>query len=326
MNKRIFSWLLCAGLVLGMIPGGIVLSASGASTGVETSAPSLQNSISQEGENNMYLELTEDGTGYCPVCRKNVKWTPVRKGTSIGGLPLDTKQHHYYFSDDNMSTDKELEFLTLTEGNAVCLHLNGKTVNMFGNFMVNGGTLNLIGDGYVDFQSKLSDAHNNSVFLSAKRASRVKAINIYGGTYTSSTGKPILVGTGGSYSTRMIVKLYGNAKLDGSVSLDQGQIYLYDAATVKEISATNSVSVRVDENWSGSATVDYFADYTGDFISAYNGRSTGSFTGKLMLADGRQLVGESGKLRIVETDAWKQNNPDAGTSEKTEKTFWQSMK
>ena len=273
-------------------------------------------------KNVIHLELTEDGYGYCPVCGETVHWAPLRNGASIGSLPEmpELNHHHFYFAEDNMTTAAEPYFLELKPGNEVCLHLNGKTVNFLGNFWHGGGTLNLMGDGVVDFQNKASESSDGAVLFYANRTVE-KKINIYGGKYTSSTGKQILQGNGGSYSVNMIIKLGGNTNLDGLVTLNQSQITLQDSATVKRIEATNTVSVRVDGNWQGSATVDYFADYTGDYISEYNGRSTGDFPGKLLLSDGRQMIGENGKLRIV----GQRNESASAQSDGTKKSFWQTI-
>lgn len=130
-------------------------------------------------------------------------------------------------------------------------------------------------------------------------------------------------GNGGNYSTNLTIKLYGKTNLDGLVTLNQGRLHLFDSAKVKRIEGTNSASIRVDKDWDGSATVDYFTEYLGTYVSRYNGCSTGDFPGQLMLADGRQLVGENGKLRIVGTS---QQPPEAPTAaEPTEKSFWQKV-
>jgi len=315
MIKRICSLLLCMGLLLGLFPAGIASQAEG---------------TSMEGEKtlmeDMQLKLEEDGTGYCPVCRKKVKWAALGNGACIGSLPEWTDvehQHHFYFAEDQISTAVGLPFVQLTNGNAVCLHLNGKTVNILGSLQVNGGTLNLMGDGFVDFQGAGAD---NTALLRASSA-KEKKINIYGGTYTSSIGKELLQGHGGNYTINTIVKLYGNTHLDGLVTLNQSQLHMQDAVSVTRIEGTNTASIRVDKNWTGSATVDYFTDYPGPYVSRYNGRSTGAFAGKLMLDDGRQLVGENGMLRIL-GEYQKPTEAPAQTPAQTEapeSSFWQKI-
>ena len=287
MKKRLLAMLLCACMVLGLIPGGAHFANA---TSIDTTP--VQNSTGTEGDEDMpaELKLTEDGWGYCPVCQKEVKWSAMKSGMAIGSLSLMTGvDHHFYFSEDNMTTSNELHFLQMVADNHVCLHLNGKKINMLGSLQITGGTLNLIGDGHVDFQGNGSDMPEAAALLYASSTAE-KKINIYGGQYTTVDGKQILLGNGGSYSTNTVVKLYNNAQLEGIVNLNQSQLYLQDSAKVQLVEASNSASVRVDGNWNGSATVDYFADYLGDYVSQYNGRCTGAFKGMLKLADGRQLV------------------------------------
>ena len=291
MNKHLVSWLFCA---------LILLSCAIPATATSADITPAQNNTSTEGNDGMLakLELTEDQMGFCPICGQTVKWTALGNGKGIGNLSLLKDLHmHYYFAEDSMTTADALQFLQMTEGCKACLHLNGKTIKMLGNLQITGGTLNILGDGTLDYQCTSNAPENAALFYACSTAE--KKINIYGGSYASSTGKQIFSGNGGSYSTNTVVKLYGNTKFDGVVTLNQSQLSLFDSATVQRIEASNSASVRVDGNWAGSATVDYFADYTSTYISDYNGRSGGAFPGKLLLADGRQLVGENGKLRIV---------------------------
>ena len=275
--------------MLGMLPGSLALPVKGAATDI---TDPKEEKVMVETD----LLLEEDGSGYCPVCGKTVKWRPINNGGCIGNLPEMTampQHHHYYFADETMRIGKG--FLQMNAGNRVCLHLNGKKITFTGGITMTGGTLNLMGDGYVDF----TDDAEGAVLLNAS-GNKEKRINIYGGTYTSSVGKKLLNGSGGNYTVNMIVKLFGNTELDGLVTPTQSQFYMQDAVKVKRIEGSNTASIRVDKNWQGSATVDYFTNYQDAYVSAYNGRSTGDFFGTLLLADGRRLVGESGKLRILE--------------------------
>jgi len=314
--KRILLLLLCVSILLGMLPGGAVYAAT------DPTAPT-QDGMSPEGENGMHLELDEKGNGYCPVCRRRVQWQPLSDQACLGTLaqmPIED-YHHYYFAEDHITTAVGLPFLQMKSENTVCLHLNGKTVSMQGCMDVSCGTLNLMGDGFVDFQGAGAD---NTALLKAS-GSQEKKINIYGGTYTSSIGKQLLQGNGGNYTVNMICKLYGNTNLDGLVTLNQSQLHMQDAVKVTRIEGSNTASIRVDKNWTGSATVDYFTEYPGPYVSRYNGRSTGAFTGQLMLSDGRQLVGENGMLRILGT-AQSPEIPEApADTGAEERSFWQSI-
>lgn len=296
MKKRILAILLCAGMALGMLPGSLALSARGESTDAPANT----------------LQLT-DGVGYCQACGKNVRWDALTEGAYLGGYTSEMASflNHYYFAQDNIKTGVIDNFLQLEAGASMCLHLNGMTVNFSSPIVVNGGTLNIMGSGHADFTS----ANEDAAFITAS-SWKEKAVNIYGGTYTSSTGNMLFSGDGKQYTVNMVLKLSGNADFDGLVKLNQSQLHLSDYAKVKRIEGSNSTSLRVDGAWDGSATVNYFTDYIGDYVSQYNGRSTGSFPGKLMLDDGRQLVGESGRLRILGASA---------VTEETKPSFWQSL-
>ena len=301
---------------------GKVPEANGAAAGEFIGGLRLQDGILLKGEdgrlvekNDMDLRLTDDEIGYCPVCHKIVKWQALRNGDCIGKLPEVTDaHHHYYFAEDNMTTAAGKYFLQSYAGNEVCLHLNGKTVAVSGAMQVTAGTLNILGDGYIDFLGNTGIASADTVLVHASNWG-TKAINIYGGVYTSSAGKQILTGSGGNFTVNMIIKLYGNTNLDGIVTLNQSQLYLQDCAKVKYIEGTNTASIRVDGNWCGTATVDYLTQLMGDYVSEYNGRSTGNFIGGLMLADGRRLIGESGKLRIVKAGKLFVNERNQGYCE-----------
>lgn len=298
---------------------GAVPNANGTSTGAFPGGLRLQDGTILKGENGRLIEdngkllrLAEDGRGYCPVCHKMVKWMSVGSGKNIGVLSEEANllHHHYYFAEDNI-TAAGTYFLVSYIGNEICLHLNGKNVIIPGSMRVAGGTLNIMGDGCVDFLGNTATANANYALLDA-RGSTEKAINIYGGTYTASTGKPVLIGSGGHFTVNRIIKLYGNTDLDGLVQLDQSQLHLWDSAKIQRIEGSNTASVRVDKDWSGSATVDYFTEFADDYVNEYNGRSTGDFVGGLMLDDGRRLVGENGKLRIVAPELLRLNAQKEG--------------
>ena len=307
---------LVSGLVNGMVP-----EANGVSTGAFAGGLRLADGTLLQGVNgrlvtadNSVLRLTETERGYCAVCHKMVKWNPIRNGGVItSNLPGEDTNHHYYFADDNMTTEKSL-LLGMSKNNTLCLHLNGKTVTVSGGMEFAKGTLNIMGDGNLDFLGNTTSASSSTALINTDGWGE-RYLNIYGGTFTSSTGKPIVKANGRNFTTNMITKLYGNTNLNGLVILHQSQLHLQGSSKVNRIEASNTGCVRVYENWKGAATVDYFTDLTGDYISQYSGRSFGNFIGGLMLPDGRRLVAESGKLRIVETKELMLNDQKEGYCE-----------
>lgn len=287
---------------------GAVPTANGASTGSFIGGLLMTDGTLLKGEDgklvvNDYkaLLVNEDHRGYCKVCDKMVVWNPLGEGDSVGTHNVDSGSHtHYYFAEDNI-TAKNAEFMNLQDYNTVCLHLNNKTVNIPGRMRVHKTILNIMGDGYVDFIATTTNESYNDTLLYCWGSpyTPAAAINIYGGTFTSSAGKTVLTGYGTYSSVMAKTYLYGNTHIDGVMTLDQAHVYLHDDAIVESIEASNTGSVRVDESWSGVAKVSYLADMFEEYVNIFNGRSTGDFAGGLIM-DGKRLIGESGRLRIVD--------------------------
>ena len=288
---------------------GAMPEANGASTGDFVGGLSMPDGTRLVGKDNklvkettMKLRLTEDGTGYCPVCRALVIWKGVHNGSCIGVLQAATDaKHHYYLADDNMTSAKDKLLVRIVKGNQVCLHLNDKSINVTGAIQIfDGGTLNILGDGHMKFLGNTVSPDANITLIDATSPG-TKALNIYGGTYTVPDDKLVLRGNGGNFTVNMIAMLSGNTKLNGKVVLTQSQLHLKDNVSVQYIEGSNTASIRVAENWRGGAVVKYLADQVDTYVSEYNGRADGAFMGGLMLADGRRLIGENGKFRIVES-------------------------
>ncbi len=284
-----------------------VPQANGASTGAFVGGLVMEDGTILKGENGLLvvhdyntLLINDANRGYCKVCNQVVTWKPIGEGDAPGTHQAAGGTHaHYYIAEDNI-TAKNVEFMYVKENNVVCLHLNGKSIKIPGRMRLMNGTLNVLGDGNVDFiATTATEDHNSCLFYCYGTPYNLSKLNLYGGTYTSSAGKPVLYGYGTHYTVMAVVKLYGNTNLNGLVTIDQCQLYLNDGATIKHIDATNTGSVRVDKNWYGTAKVEYLAKVYEEYINIFNGRSDGDFVGGLVLADGRRLIGESGKLRVV---------------------------
>ena len=316
------SWIgIATATFVSNLENSAIPAKNGVSTGAFSGGLRLADGTLLQGQDgrlvvsdNAVLNLTSDHRGYCAVCHAIVKWNPIKNGGRVGAsLAGENTNYHYYFADDNMKTEQAL-LAGINKDNTLCLHLNGKTATVSGGMEFDKGTLNIMGDGKLDYLGNTASAASSTAFIKSDGWSERK-LNIYGGTFTSSTGKPLLMANGRNFTTNMIVKLYGNTNLDGLVTLNQTQLHLHDWAKVKYVEASNTGSIRVYEDWKGAATVDYFTQLTGEYVSAYMGRSEGSFVGGLMLADGRRLIGENGKLRIVETNELLLNDRKEGYCE-----------
>lgn len=295
--------------------GGAVPEANGASTGSFNGGLVLTDGTILKGEDgklvvNDYAELLLDdyNRGYCLACDKMVAWKPVHNGENIGTLAEGDLHVHYYFADDNM-TAKNAEFLYAKEDNNVCLHLNGKTVKVPGRMRLVKAILNIMGDGNVEYLASTGSEGADSclIYCNGNPYLPGAELNIYGGTFTTNTDKPLIDGYGTYSSVMSKTRLYGNTIIDGIITLDQAHLYLHDNAKVGSIEASNTGSVRVDESWAGTAKVSYLADMFEEYVNIFNGRSTGDYVGGLIM-DGKRLIGESGRLRIVSAQELRLNS------------------
>ncbi|MBR2311022.1 MAG: glycoside hydrolase N-terminal domain-containing protein [Oscillospiraceae bacterium] len=302
------------GLVNGALP-----TANGASTGSFNGGLALTDGTLLKGEDgklvvNDYAELLLDdySRGYCLACDKIVTWKPIHDGENIGILTEGDLHVHYYFADDNI-TAKSTEFLYEKPGNTVCLHLNNKTVKVPGRMRIHRSTLNIMGDGNVEYLAATGNSSYDSHFLYCWGSpySPGAVLRIYGGTFTTASGMPLVAGNGTYSSVMSKTYLYGNTHIDGFMTLDQAHVYLHDNVTVGRIDASNTGSVRVDESWAGTAEVTYLADMYEEYVNIFNGRSTGDYVGGLIM-DGKRLIGESGRLRIVDIMDLRLNSDNLG--------------
>ena len=149
MKKRIYALVLCMSMLLGLLSGGVPLTAQAETTDSPT------------------LQLGEGSTGYCAACGKNARWEPLMEGAYLGGYTpeMSALPNHYYFAQDNMTTGNAEYFLRLEGGTSFCLHLNGKSVTFLSPIEIANGTLSILGDGKVDFASQ-KDAEDTA-FISA---------------------------------------------------------------------------------------------------------------------------------------------------------------
>ena len=252
-----------------------------------------------DGEQSEYrsvLELDSNGYGRCPACKLNVKWEPIYNGKRIGANTYG----HYYLAEDNSNIYSQ--FATIqTDGVALCLHLNGKTLNNAGRIgVLSEGILNIMGAGsligngtYLDG----TDAYTEATLVLRSAGT----INVYGSTVISNaSGKPAMLNLHKSGS----INLY-DAVVIGSVQMTGGNLSLNGSTEVTDaegtltgnISISQTAKLTVKADYTGKASV-VFEGLTTDQIAETNGISEGSYTGILVTADGKTIVGKNGLLVI----------------------------
>ena len=157
-------------------------------------------------------------TNYCEHCDAYVTWTPLYDGDDLSGLTA--QPHHYYLAED-MTSARLLPDLGSTVGSAfvLCLNLNGKTLTN-NNYLYcgRGWTINVMGDG------KIINAHASSPLFYVWTCT----VNLYGGTFTNADGCTgnVVKCDGGS----TVVRMYNDAKVEGTVAAAKGKLYLNGAA------------------------------------------------------------------------------------------------
>lgn len=137
------------------------------------------------------LVFTDGNKAYCPVCQKEVTWTPITqeayetKSPDRSGTGL-----HYYLAEDVTYIGEENEFMIApsTTNYTVCFHLNGHNITATKKrvFFGSSGILNVMGSGTATGGYNLYDNHGATVGINTGGSSGT--INLYSGTYTKGEG------------------------------------------------------------------------------------------------------------------------------------------
>ena len=137
------------------------------------------------------LVFTDGNKAYCPVCEKEVTWTPITqeayetKSPDRSGTGL-----HYYLAEDVTYIGEENEFMIApsTTNYTVCFHLNGHNITATKKrvFFGSSGILNVMGSGTATGGYNLYDNHGATVGINTGGSSGT--INLYSGTYLKGEG------------------------------------------------------------------------------------------------------------------------------------------
>ena len=294
---------------------GMLPEANGISTGSFPGGLLLDSGEILKGENgrlvvndNKKLLLTEDNRGYCQACKAVVTWTPIKAGGRVGVQNGDGATHlHYYFAQDNITCQKAqfMEVYDLT----VCIHLNGMTVDVPGRIYLSESTINLMGDGEMEFTANTGNEKYQDCFI--RMLSRKCAANIYGGTYVTHTDKPMVLMLE-DYQPETPVNLLGDVTIIGKVNVSFGKLKLTASASVSDIEVYPSGRIIVDKDWTGTATAKFRNTVSGPEVAAANGECNGEFIGGLKLTDGRLLKGRNGRLVLADEKELRLNDKSQG--------------
>ena len=244
-------------------------------------------------------------TNYCEHCDAYVPWTPLYDGDDLSGL---TAQPYHYYLAENMTSARLLPDLGSSVGSAfvLCLNLNGKTLTN-NNYLYcgRGWTINVMGDG------KIINAHASSPLFYVWSCT----VNLYGGTFTNADGCTgnVVKMEGGSGTTA--VRLYNDAKVEGTVAAAKGELYLNGAASVTDLRLSGTGLMTVAANWNGEAVLTVadglFAE-DGKTVLAANAVASGDFPGSMTDALGVPYVNVDGALVYSpKTPVWGEFDPKA---------------
>lgn len=294
---------------------GALPEANGVSTGSFPGGLLRESGEILKGENgrlvindNKKLLLTEDNRGYCQACKAVVTWTPIKSGGRVGVKNGDGGTHlHYYFAQDNITCQKAqfMEVYDLT----ICIHLNGMTVDVPGRIYLSESTINLMGDGEMEFTADTGNEKYQDCFI--RMLNRKCTANIYGGTYVTHTDKP-MVKMFEDYQPETPVNLLGDVTIEGKVILDFAKLKLTAGASVSDIEVYPSGRIIVDKDWTGTATAKFRNTVSGPEVAAANGECNGEFIGGLKLTDGRLLKGRNGRLVLADEKELRLNDKSQG--------------
>lgn len=273
---------------------------AGSNTGNNTGNNQTPETPAAPGPNDD-LVLDENDMGICPVCGGDpVQWTPVFQ--NIGEL-TEAGAKHYYLVADELSADNGAFLWARTRGIDVCLHLNNKNIDVHG-FIRTGSDndLNIMGKGSMNF---LADATRYPVLKDALFYIETGNLTIYGGTFTSTAGKPV-VGTPAEGNPQ--IKLTGNATFSlvsstlGSLTIDEDVVI--DELVVGDSTHPNKQGKNgklwVAKTFAGEVKSFTFpGEITDNKVPADYGAAMGAFTGKITTADGVKLAGAAGSLVVA---------------------------
>ena len=172
------------------------------------------------------MDFTAGGTvkALCPACGEEHDWQPIPAPTSSKNSP--TASGAYYVAED-MEVTKFWYFL---EGKT-CINLNGKTITNANDrvfYIENEGTvLNVMGEGTVTGKAKYNSGNTNFIGV----VDACAAVNLYGGSWKSTTEYPTICARGSKAYT--VVNIYeGTEIVRTSEDVAGLNVYIADGSTV----------------------------------------------------------------------------------------------
>lgn len=305
MRKRILSMLMVVAMLMSMIVVGV--EAEPVSTNqLSAEEQQIVQTITKGYQMKFPDCLDGEGKAKCPVCNENVTWTAI--GPNIT-KPSYIKGGHYYLAGD-ATLDHSDGYVIGTPSGVNCLSLNGFSITSTSKWgvWVNGGTLNLFGQGSVN-GGRNNASYGASVHMASgtlntygvnitKGNASVYTIqmengtaNLYGGTVSAdkTDGTKSVLVKGGTLS------IYGT-EIKGAVSkLDAATLVLGNETKITGSGLVLTAGQTVDASaLSGAASI--VVNGNGTFISENGAALQKYFT---VANDGDTIVNVDGKLKYI---------------------------
>ena len=240
----------------------------------------------------------------CPACEKEVTWKPL---SAPLGEVKDGAEHHYYLTGKITS---QYQFLTQTAG-TVCLHMNGKDIDVASRLFVTGSSLNIMGTGTI---KGLGTGGTQTGTLSVGNNGTA---SLYGCTITSvaAGGAPAIRTMTGSTAT---VNMYDGTTIGGekgtcfgtNVAVEKGIFNMY-GGTIQNGSGQIIENVRKGGN---------ICVYSGTEVNLYAGTVTGGTAeqgGNICITSGTVTISEGVTVTLGEATSVGGNVNMLGTASLT---------
>ena len=186
-------------------------------------------------------KMTENGTfasngevqAQCPVCYETVTWKPLPAlGAEV--LVINENCHYYLASNVNYdSTANTSAFYELRDKAAICLHLNGQTVNS-GNraFSVRQEcTMKVMGEGTVKGAGQGTGTGGAFDLLGGN-------LTLCGGTYETTGASPVIGTRGVAGVPLATINIYNGSTIQGATTNTVSNLYLAGETTVNMYGGT----------------------------------------------------------------------------------------
>ncbi len=219
--------------------------------------------------NLVFKEGTTDAM--CPVCKREVTWTPVDGSERLDNSETKLTQHYYLTKDVTYTGENgELSFLSPGHGtHTVCFHLNGHNFTGTNTRFVYGGTstTNVMGTGVVTGSRVDTNGYGSTVQINVVNITGT--VNLYSGTWKQAEG--------GKYPNDYVI----------SISNNGGTVNVYEDATVEANSNGKAIYVGTS---SGRHSISNITGTVKGDVYVAAAKQPDTYIGKITV-DGGTIIG-----------------------------------